>query len=390
MALHNGKNYYEILGVTPDSDVAEIKSAYRKLARKYHPDVNNSEEAVAKFKLITEAYETLSDNVKRSKYNTLYGFFKSYKSQTSSAYAGYKKSKEPKFEDRTVNKSSKSTSAKEEAPPPKKPEQEVKPPPKASKSEEPKQNSTKSGEFSENKKGKTKTSKNIFSDIFDEFSKSTQKPKGEKKTPVNGTDINTDISITIAESIKGSSRTINVLHSYMCPRCRGRKFINGTKCTECDGTGEISEHKKITVKIPPNIKNGAKLRVANEGNPGLHGGKNGDLYLKISVIQDSLWKYEGADILCNVPITPFEAVLGAAVEIPAFDGNLKFKVPPGTHSGQKFRLAGQGLDKNGKKGDIIVTVTIEIPDSLSNDEIKLYEKLKKACSADIREKFKHG
>ena len=176
----------------------------------------------------------------------------------------------------------------------------------------------------------------------------------------------------------------------MCPRCRGRKFINGTKCAECDGTGEISEHKKITVKIPPNIKNGAKLRVANEGNPGLYGGKNGDLYLKISVIQDSLWKYEGADILCNVPITPFEAVLGAAVEIPAFDGNLKFKVPPGTHSGQKFRLAGQGLDKNGKKGDIIVTVTIEIPDSLSNDEIKLYEKLKKACSADIREKFKHG
>ena len=107
MALRDGKNYYEILGVTPDSDVSEIKAAYRKLARKYHPDVNNSPEAAAKFKTITEAYETLSDNVKRNQYNTLHGFFKSYKSSSSTSY---KKSKEPKFEDRTVNKSSSKTS----------------------------------------------------------------------------------------------------------------------------------------------------------------------------------------------------------------------------------------------------------------------------------------
>ena len=382
MALSNGKNYYEILGVTPDSDVSEIKAAYRKLARKYHPDVNDSAEAVAKFKAVTEAYETLSDNVKRNKYNTLYGFFKSYKSSQSGAQ--YKKSKEPKFEDRTINKTKKENSsstepkAEEKQPQAKKPEKEYK------------EESSKSGTSkSETSNQKTKSSKNIFSDIFDEFSKSAQKPKSDKKTPINGSDINTDISITIAESIKGSSRTVNVLHSYMCPRCRGRKFINGAKCSECDGTGEISEHKKITVKIPPNIKNGAKLRVANEGNPGLHGGKNGDLFLKISIIQDSLWKYDGADILCTVPILPFEAALGATIEIPAFDGTVKFKVPPRTHSGQKFRLAGQGLEKNGKKGDIIVTVTIEIPDSLRDDEIKLYEKLKKISSVDIREKFKH-
>lgn len=382
MALSNGKNYYEILGVTPDSDVSEIKAAYRKLARKYHPDVNDSAEAVAKFKAVTEAYETLSDNVKRNKYNTLYGFFKSYKSSQSGSQ--YKKSKEPKFEDRTINKTKKENSsstepkAEEKQPQAKKPEKEYK------------EEFSKSGTSkSETNNQKTKSSKNIFSDIFDEFSKSAQKPKSDKKTPINGSDINTDISITIAESIKGSSRTVNVLHSYMCPRCRGRKFINGAKCSECDGTGEISEHKKITVKIPPNIKNGAKLRVANEGNPGLHGGKSGDLFLKISIIQDSLWKYDGADILCNVPILPFEAALGATIEIPAFDGTVKFKVPPRTHSGQKFRLAGQGLEKNGKKGDIIVTVTIEIPDSLRDDEIKLYEKLKKISSVDIREKFKH-
>lgn len=378
MALSNGKNYYEILGVTPDSDVSEIKAAYRKLARKYHPDVNNSAEAVAKFKLITEAYETLSDNIKRNKYNTLYGFFKSYKTSSTS----YKKSKEPKFEDRTLNKEPKNSSSRpehEDTAETKNTKKNDTPPPQPS--SEPKR---------ENKKEKTKTTKNIFSDIFDEFSKTAKCPKQDKKEPKNGSDINTDISVTLTESIKGSSRTVNVLHSYMCPKCRGRKFINGTNCSECNGTGEISEHKKITVKIPPNIKNGAKLRVANEGNPGLYGGKNGDLYLKISIIQDSNWKYDGLDITCNVPILPFEAALGASIELPAPDGNIKFKVPPCTNSGQKFRLAGQGLEKNGKKGDIIVTVTIEIPDSLSDDEVKLYEKLKKISTTDIREKFRHG
>ena len=154
MALSNGKNYYEILGVTPDSDVSEIKAAYRKLARKYHPDVNDSAEAVAKFKAVTEAYETLSDNVKRNKYNTLYGFFKSYKSSQSGAQ--YKKSKEPKFEDRTINKTKKENSsstehkAEEKQPQAKKPEKEYK------------EESSKSGTSkSETSNQKTKSSKNI-------------------------------------------------------------------------------------------------------------------------------------------------------------------------------------------------------------------------------------
>lgn len=379
MALRDGKNYYEILGVTPDSDVSEIKAAYRKLARKYHPDVNNSPEAAAKFKTITEAYETLSDNVKRNQYNTLHGFFKSYKSSSSTSY---KKSKEPKFEDRTVNKSSSKASenVKKDSPRQEEKKQSSPPPPP------PPPQSSSSQRQTKNEKTK---SKNLFSDIFEEFSRNSPKSKTAKNTPKNGSDITTDISLTLLESIRGTSRTVNVMHSYQCPKCRGRKFINGAKCNECNGTGEISEHKKITVKIPPNIKNGAKLRIKNEGNAGTDGGKNGDLFLKITVIHDSAMKYDGSDILVNLPITPFEAVLGTVVTIPAADGELKLKIPPKTNSGQKFRLAAQGLEKNGKKGDMIVTVTIEIPDTLSDDEIRLYEKLKKLSSSNIRENLLH-
>lgn len=371
MALSNGKNYYEILGVTPDSEVAEIKAAYRKLARKYHPDVNNSPEAVAKFKDITEAYETLVDNVKRNKYNTLHGFFKSYKSTSS---YNYKKSKEPKFEDRTVNKSSTKSEAKEDVPPKR----------NDTAHSEPKSNDDST--FNSSKKTTDKNSgKNIFSDIFDEFSKSSKREKVKTPEPQNGKDICADISISLPEAVKGCTRTVNVMHTRQCPRCRGRKFINGTKCSECSGIGEISEHKKITVKVPPNVKNGTKLRIPQEGNPGINGGKSGDLFLKILVVQDSRLEYDGQDVIYRVPITPYEAVLGGSISIPYIDGNITLKLPPNTSSGQKFRLSEQGLSKNGKKGDMIIIVSIEIPNSLSDDEIKLYEKLKKMSTSNIRE-----
>lgn len=371
MALSNGKNYYEILGVTPDSEVAEIKVAYRKLARKYHPDVNNSPEAVAKFKDITEAYETLVDNVKRNKYNTMHGFFKSYKANSSNSY---KRPKEPKFEDRTINKSASKSQEKEEVPPKK----------DNYNNNQYNSKSTSSVHNSDSNTDK-KSGKNIFSDIFDELAKTSKKEKTSSHEPQNGKDINTEISVSLLEVIQGTSRTVNVVHTRQCPKCRGRKFINGSKCSQCSGAGEISEHRKITVKIPPNVKNGAKLRIPKEGNPGINGGQPGDLFLKIQIIPDSRLKYDGIDVIYNVPITPYEAVLGGSISIPYIEGNITLKLPPNTSSGQKFRLSEQGLSKNGKKGDMIIIVSIEIPNSLSDDEIKLYEKLKKISKSNIRE-----
>ena len=320
------KNYYSILGVTPDSSDAEIKSAYKKLARKYHPDVNPS--GAEMFKAVCEAYETLSDYKKRLQYDTINGFFKTEKTHTSSQKANQEYSK------------------------------------------------TKTEETFQ----KEEFSKKI-NDIFEEFGKK----KKSKPIPKRGEDVFEEISITIKESINGAVRTVNVMRTTQCPHCKGRKFINGTACTVCKGSGEKSEHKRISVKIPKNIKNGAKLRIPNEGSAGENGGKNGDLYLKIKIEQNSQMQITGSDIIYNVPITPFEAALGGSISIPAFEGSLSLKIPAKTHSGQKFRLAGQGLKNNNKSGDMIVVVHIEIPSSLSDDEIRLYEKLKKLSTQNIRE-----
>ncbi len=332
------KNYYSILGVTPDSTDAEIKSAYRKLARKFHPDLNPY--GTEQFKDITEAYEVLSDAKKRMQYDTLNGFFKSSKKKEEKTHTS----------------------------------------PKQAQSEYKRQTSFQN--YTDSKMSKKEFSKKI-NEIFEEFS--SAKSNKKKLPPERGEDIYEDISITVKEAVSGTERVINVMHTAECPNCKGRRFINGSLCHVCNGSGEKNEHKKITVKIPKNVKNGTKLRIKNEGSAGKNGGKNGDLYVKIKIEPSARISFDGNNIIYNIPVTPFEAVLGARIEIPSFDCGLSLKIPPQTHSGQKFRLAGQGLKQNGKSGDMIVVVHIEIPCSLSDDEIKLYEKLKKISSQNIRE-----
>ena len=335
------KNYYEILGVTPDSSNAEIKSAYRALARKYHPDVNPATADL--FKDITEAYTTLINPEKRRQYNILNGFFETAKTKTSSQKA------EQEYKEKTTTEPNKEKNIK--------------------------------SQFEKKEKHSEKVFADTINDIFKEFTKKEQK----KPEPQDGADITADVTINIAEALKGTERTVNVLHTKLCPKCQGRKFINGAKCALCNGKGEVSEHRKIKVKIPAKIKNGAKLRVKGEGNSGKYGGKCGDLYLNINIQGNSRIKYDGLNVYYEVPIEPFEAVLGGEIVINTLEGKIKLKLPANTASGQKFRLSGQGVKQKNKSGDIIVTVHIEIPQSLSDDEIKLYEKLKKASSHRVSE-----
>ena len=294
------KDYYKILGVAEFDSAENIKTAYRKLARKWHPDVaGNSADAILKFKEINEAYQILSDNVKKSEYDKarrFYSYAKGEKSEEKSSFSfNWKKTKE------TLN-------------------------------------------------------------------------------PKRGEDVYTDVEITILEAINGCNKTINMLQTRVCPKCNGKKFINGSICKHCLGKGEFTNYKKFTVKIPAGVKDKSKIRLAGEGTLGENGGKSGDLYITIHLKAESNYKTEGLDIVKTVPITPYEAVLGGDITIASPSGNITIKLAPNTQNGQKIRLSKCGIVQNNNVGDMIVTIEIQIPNNLTNEEINLYKKLKEISS----------
>ena len=202
-----------------------------------------------------------------------------------------------------------------------------------------------------------------------------------------GKDIYSDIEISIFEALGGTTKVINMLQTNLCPKCHGRKFVNGSECPFCKGKGETSTYKRFSVKIPAGVKDSSKIRLAGEGEKGTNGGMNGDLYLTIHIKEPKTYKTEGLNILKTIPVAPFEAVLGCEVRVSTLRGNVSLKISPNTQNGQKIRLAGCGIEHNGKFGDMIVTVEIQIPKNLSNEEISLYKKLAELSSGNIREEI---
>lgn len=347
--MASDKDYYKILGINSSASKDEVKKAYRKLARKYHPDVNTGNKLFEeKFKEIGEAYAVLADDDRRKKFDLLNGYTERYK--------------QPGPPPNTVKQQAKS--AYTQTSKPKEPQKEQSGP--------------------------------AFSDIFEGIFKKAQQTQTQKKQeepakktlpPQRGDDITVDVSISITEAHNGAERKINVLHTQVCGACKGKKFINGSKCRLCEGTGQISEHKKITVKVPPNVKEGSKVRVPKEGNRGENGGESGDLFLMVHIQKHSLFEFEGLNVLCDIPITPTEAALGASIEVPTVEGFVSMKIPSGTTSGQKFRLNGEGIvdSRTKNRGDHIVTVKIDIPKNLSEKEKELYRELEKIRKFNPRE-----
>ena len=170
-----------------------------------------------------------------------------------------------------------------------------------------------------------------------------------------------------------------------CDKCRGRKFINGSICTECGGKGEKSKYKKLTVKIPPQVKHNSKIRVEGEGNKGFNGGKRGNLYLVVKIENAQDIQYEGLNIIRTVSVAPYEAVLGGYINFNMNGEVIKMKIMPMTYNGQKYRISEQGIEKDGKKGDLIVIIRIDIPKTLTKLEIEQYEKLKSLSKNSVRE-----
>jgi curved DNA-binding protein len=295
------KDYYKILGVARGAGDDEIKKAYRKLARKYHPDVSKEPNAKEKFQEVSEAYETLRDKEKRAAYDSLGSGFRQ----------GQDFRPPPDWFDRFGG-----------------------------------------GNRSEDLHGVD------LGELFESMGLFGRAGRRSRRS-FAGEDFEVPVRLTLEEAARGTERTVQL---------DGRAF---------------------TARIPRGATDGQRLRLKDKGGPGTNGGPPGDLYLQIALEPHALYRASGHDLDLDVPLAPWEAALGAEVEVPTLEGRLTMKVPPGSKAGQKLRLAGKGLPKpGGGAGDLYAVLSIAVPATLTDSERKLFEELRETSRFDPRLRFR--
>ena len=350
-------DYYEILGVDKNATKDEIKSAFRKMARKWHPDVNKAPEAEAKFKELGQAYETLMDDDKRATYDR-YGEdgLKNAGFNTQGPFAGG------------------------------------------------------FGDLDE-----------IFNSFFGNFGFGGGSSRRDPNAPQRGDDLRLDIEIDFEEAVFGLEKEIKIDHLENCPTCNGTGAKAGSKpetcdychgngriqqttrtvlgnftqvvtcphchgkgtiikdpCPDCKGNGRKDVEKKLEIKIPAGVDNGSKMRLSHEGDAGTNGGVSGDLYIVIHVKPSSYYKRDGIDVFTTLEVSPAQAVLGDTIAIKTLDGEKNVSIPAGIQNDEIVRIKGAGvpnLSKPSLRGDHIVVVKVKTPMHISNEEKALYQKL---------------
>lgn len=336
------KDYYKILGVKKDASEKEIKSAYRKLARKYHPDVNpGNPDAEQKFKEINEAHAVLSDAEKRKKYDTLGPDWEKRFQQ------GYGTGQGPYTYTYT---GAPGTTA----------------------------------DFSDffetlfGQRGSTGTEGGGFD--FDLGSLFGRGQRRQRAAAQRGSDVEQPIDVTLREAFSGAERAFTLQTQGECPTCHGTGLTNDNVCPTCHGAGMVPKTKRLEVKIPAGVKEGSRIRVAGEGNPGASGGKSGDLYLLVHMVPDSAFRREGDDLYTDVAAPFTTLVLGGEVQVPTLDGRITMKVPAGSQNGRTMRLAGQGMPqlRGQKRGNMFVKLTALLPTTLDERQRSLFEELAQA------------
>lgn len=374
----NKRDYYEVLGVPRDAGAEDIKKAYRKLAFKYHPDKNpgKEEEAEEKFKEVSEAYEVLSDPQKRATYDQfghagMEGAFKG---------GGFGWSDFTHFDDlrgwgfnlsdvledfaESIFGTGFGTATRRGGP----------------------RRGASIGyqlelDFTEAAFGAEKTVTVKRSEICSTCKGSGAKPGSKKKTCP---DCGGNGQVVMSSGFLSVSRT--------CSRCRGGGTLITSPCSKCDASGRVKVSRKIKVKIPKGVNTGTRLRISGEGEGGTNGGGRGDLYVDIYLKPHELFERHGDDILLNVPITFPQAVFGTEIDVPTLNGKAKMKVPAGTQSGKIFRMRGKGfphLSSYGS-GDEHVRVFVEVPESLTSEQVKALKEFAKTLgdeSTPMRKSF---
>src|SRR5437764_3232654 len=356
-------DFYIVLGVERGAAVSEIKRAYKRLGRRFHPDINPGDRmAAAQFRQIAEAYETLSDAERRRRYDA----------------AGHLDSSEPTnygFEGFDFSVSVSGASA--------------------------------------------PTFGDLFADVISQ--RETRRYEG---TPLRGADLHQTLDLTFEDAMRGGTRALTVMRQEHCRSCRGlgRLHTQEARCGQCQGTGVMqstrghmvfsrpcgacdgSGRKRQTrcptcngqqveartellnVGIPQGLADGARIRVAGKGNVGRNGGENGDLYITVHVQPHPTFRREGDDLHVVVPVAIHEAALGAKIDVPAFGGTARLRVPPGTQSGQSFRLheRGAGSSRDGRRGDLIVEIRLVLPKLLDERSKELLREFGKINKDDVR------
>lgn len=348
MAAVQFKDYYKTLGVDRKADDKAIQSAFRKLARKFHPDMNPGDAgAEERFKEVNEAYEVLSDAEKRKMYDRYGDDWQRYRDAgfSSSSPTGRPQTN---FDDYDFASWFNGQNGGETA--------------------------TRM-EFGDNPNG--------FSDFFQTLFGNRgprragfNSPRGTRR---RGEDIDVSVEVSFDEAFKGSTRRFELQTHEPCTTCNGTGMARGSICPTCDGSGVVPKTKTIEVKIPAGVTTGAKVRVAGQGGPGPNGGPNGDVNLRITVQPDSRFERTGDDLRTEVEIPLYTAMLGGKIVVPTPTGRVEMTVPPETQPGKQFRLRGQGMPKlkdNTQRGDLLARAKVTLPAKLSDRERDLFTELR--------------
>ncbi|HZM79365.1 MAG TPA: molecular chaperone DnaJ [Candidatus Limnocylindrales bacterium] len=354
------KDFYTVLGVSKNATAADIKRAYRKLARELHPDHNpGNSSSEDRFKAVSEAYDVLSDDRKRAEYDEMRSLFESGAFRRGARAGG---AGQP-FDLNDL--------------------------------------------FGQGTGRDQRFSGASFSDLFGSIFSGGGGPASYRTAPVRGRDVEAEIMLDFLDAVRGVDVPVTLRAPGVCDTCHGTGAKPGTKprtcpycggsgvvnrnqgafgfaepcrdcqgvgtivdekCPECHGTGGVTKTRTLNVRIPPGVADGQRIRLAGRGEPGERGGPPGDLFVRAILRPDPIFGRAGDDLTVTVPVTFAEAVFGAEVRVPTLEGMVKVKVPPGTPSGRLLRVRGRGVPKrDGHQGDLLVTVEIVLPEKLSEE-----------------------
>lgn len=325
------KDFYDALGLSRSASDKEIRSAYRKLARRYHPDVTPGDRAAeARFKEITAAYEVLSDPEKRRKYDK-YGDRWEYADQIEEAQRRH-----GPFGGRS--------------------------------------SAANGGTWSFESGGM-----GDFGSIFENlFRRERGGPRGAPASR-RGQDVETPVEVTLEEAFRGTTRVVRLQQPETCATCGGSGEVAGAVCHTCGGLGQVSKEQRLEVNVPAGVKTGSRVRIAGKGRPGINGGPSGDLYLVVTVQPHPRFERKGDDLYVDVPVPATDAVLGGEVTLETIDGRVALRIPELTQNGRQIRLQGKGMPAlgGGKRGDMFARVQVKLPERLTAEEREAWETLRR-------------